>query len=471
MKTNQIKKIVQNHNFIFLLLAFVAFLIFHFCYKYHFFIQEQNQIFIYSTQYFSEYFHQNACLSRFLGDFVTQFFYYLFVGPAVAAVLIFLITIEINRSFARTINNFIILLISISIEVLLIFTVFNNQFRIDSLISIYLGFLFYNIYSFLFKKEKFWMALISIVLLYYVGGFATIIFATVYTIKKLKQKSYIELTCVLTSVFVIPIFGQQIFQTTYFDNLFAPKFYAPSFPDTYNEFSYSVSTEYYFKHFNKVEQIVLQQDTMTAQSGIYYNMIQAQRGVLPDKIKNQAIPELGTLIHIDEHSPLEAINLMNDFYYLIGDMAMSERAAIQAQVFSPNNRNVKMIKRLCEINLVTGDTAVALKYVRILEKTLLYKNWAKKHHPYFLDKDIELEILEKRKFCNKRETIRINDNCRQILIELLESNPENIVALDYLLCTDLILGQISTFKADYYKFCTKNNLQRLNQIYIDALSK
>jgi hypothetical protein len=162
---------------------------------------------------------------------------------------------------------------------------------------------------------------------------------------------------------------------------------------------------------------------------------------------------------------------MNDFYYLIGDMAMSERAAIMAQVFSPNNRNVKMVKRLCEINLVTGDTAIAMKYVRILEKTLLYRDWAAKHNPYSLDKAVEKEIIEKRKFINRAETIRISDNCRDILIELLDSNPDNIAALDYLLCTDLILGQLQTFKADYYKYCILTNRQRLKKIYIDALAK
>ena len=242
-------------------------------------------------------------------------------------------------------------------------------------------------------------------------------------------------------------------------------------PDSYTEFSYSIATEYYFKHFDKLEHLALQQDTMSAQSGIYYNMVQAQKGLLPDQIASQAIPELGTLIHIDENSPYEAICLMNDFYYLIGDMAMAERAAIMAQVFSPNNRNVKMIKRLCEVNLVTGDTAIALKYVRILEKTLLYRDWAAKHNPYSLDKSVEKEVLEKRKFCNKIQTIRLNDDCREILIELLKSNPDNIAALDYLLCTDLILGQLQTFKADYYKFCIQNNRQRLKQIYIDALAK
>ncbi|MCR5455284.1 MAG: DUF6057 family protein, partial [Bacteroidales bacterium] len=120
---------------------------------------------------------------------------------------------------------------------------------------------------------------------------------------------------------------------------------------------------------------------------------------------------------------------------------------------------------------VTGDTAIAMKYVRILEKTLLYRDWAKKHNPYSLDPKVEKEIIEKRKFVNRTQNIRINDNCREILMQLLDSNPDNIPALDYLLCTDLILGQKQTFKADYYKYCVQTDKQRLKKLYIEALSK
>ena len=455
----------------FVLLSLVSFMVFHILYKYHFFIQEQNRVFIWSEQYFAEYLSQNSILTRFLGDFLTQFFYYLYVGPVIAAALILLSVIESYRYFDKIFDKKLSYIIILSIEIVLIFTVFDNSFKIDYLLSILFGLLSYNIHSKCFKNEGIVPAVASLLIVYYLAGFAQIIFAVLYAVKSLKQKQ-LKVFWVLPAVaLIIPIFGHRFFQTTYKNNLAYPKLYAPALPDSYAEFSYSIATEYYFKHFDKVEQMALTQDTMTAQSGIYYNMVQAQRDLLPDKIKSQKIPELGTLVHIDENSPLEAINLMNDFYYLLGDMAMAERAAIMAQVFSTENRNVKMIKRLCEINLVTGDTAIAMKYVRILEKTLIYKDWAKRHNPYTLDEKVEKEILEKRKFCNTSNSIRINDNCREILIELLESNPENTIALDYLLCTDLILGQVNTFKADYYKFCVQNGRKRLKPLYIEALSK
>ena len=470
MTQEKIKIII--HNAVFLVLSLVSMMVFQMCYKYHFFIQEQNQIFVYSRQYIAEYFSQNSWLTCLAGDFLTQFFYYLYAGPSITAITIWLIAITSYKCIDKIFDNRkISLIITITIEIYLTFIVFDNLFNINCLLSILVGVLSYYIYTKLFPKGGLLSAAITIVIIYYIAGFAQLIFAALYTIKLLKDKRLKEFLVIPTIALIIPIFGHRIFQTTYAKNLSYPGLHSPTLPDSYAEFSYAVATEYYFKHFDKVEQLAMSQDTMTAQSGIYYNMIQAQKDLLPDKIKTQKIPELGTLIHIDDKSPYEAIFLMNDFYDLIGDMAMSERAAIMAQVFSPNNRNIKMIKRLCEINLVTGDTAIAMKYIRILEKTLLYKDWALRHNPYALDPKVEKEIIEKRKFLNRSQNIRINDNCREILVELLDSNPTNTIALDYLLCTDLILGQLQTFKADYYKYCVQNNRQRLKPLYIEALQK
>jgi len=426
---------------------------------------------IFSRQSVAEYFRHNAWLTCLLGDFLTQFFYYLYAGPAITSAAILAVAVGCYRCLKKMIGGTASFAATVLSEVFLIFVVFNNSFKIDFVLAVLVGILACNVYFPLFKRGSWRTAAVVCVVLYYLAGFAQIVFAGFYALMMLRKRSLADLLIVPAVAFVIPIFGHRIFQTTYTRNLTYPGFYAPAMPDSYTEFSYAIATEYYFKHFDKVEQLALQQDTMTAQSGIYYNMVQAQKGLLPDKIQEQAIPELGTLLHIDENSPTEAINLMNDFYYLIGDMAMAERAAIMASVFSPENRNIKMLKRLCEINLVTGDTAIALKYVRILEKTLLYKSWATKHNPYSMDSDVAKEIAEKRKFINRTPLIRLNDNCREILTELLDSNPDNIAALDYLLCTDLILGQLQTFKADYYKYCVQNDRPRLKKIYIEALSK
>ena len=59
--------------------AIACWCFFQFWYPYHFFFQEQNQLFLWSWDYISTYIH-NGGLSLLVGDFLTQFYYYLYVG-------------------------------------------------------------------------------------------------------------------------------------------------------------------------------------------------------------------------------------------------------------------------------------------------------------------------------------------------------------------------------------------------------
>lgn len=85
---------------------------------------------------------------------------------------------------------------------------------------------------------------------------------------------------------------------------------------------------------------------------------------------------MGTFEKIGAATPLLIINRMNDLYWALGDMTFAERAAMQALAFSPDNRNVRMIRRLAEINMVTGNHAAANKFLGLLDHTVAYRRWA-----------------------------------------------------------------------------------------------
>ena len=77
----------------FFLLLTVIWCFFQFWYPYHFFYQEQNQIFLWSWDYISTYFGKPGYLSHLLGDFLTQFYYYLYAGATILTLCIALIGI------------------------------------------------------------------------------------------------------------------------------------------------------------------------------------------------------------------------------------------------------------------------------------------------------------------------------------------------------------------------------------------
>ena len=69
--------------------------------------------------------------------------------------------------------------------------------------------------------------------------------------------------------------------------------------------------------------------------------------------------------------------MMSDLYLRLGFINMSQRTAFEAmEGISNYNKSGRSMMRLVETALVTGQTAVALKYITLLEQTLFYHGWA-----------------------------------------------------------------------------------------------
>ena len=91
---------------------------------------------------------------------------------------------------------------------------------------------------------------------------------------------------------------------------------------------------------------------------------------------------------------------------------------------------------------------------------MAYKDWARKAW--------QLPVYrQKRQISNHQDTLAVSDNSHFIMMQLLDSNPDNIVALDYMLCTELLLKDIANFKRDYDRYCAMR--PRLKKLYQEAL--
>lgn len=63
----------------------------------------------------------------------------------------------------------------------------------------------------------------------------------------------------------------------------------------------------------------------------------------------------------------------------IGMTNISQRSAFEAMEAIPNyNKSARALHRLVETNMITGQYDVALKYISILEETTFYRGWARK---------------------------------------------------------------------------------------------
>ena len=127
-----------------------------------------------------------------------------------------------------------------------------------------------------------------------------------------------------------------------------------------------------------------------------------------------------------------------------------------------------MISRLAEINLINGDSAAAGKYFRILSKTLFHKKWAEKLQAMNHSAVSDSWLTEKRSQIPGKDILRKSNNYLVSLNFLVEQNPGNLIALDYLLCFHLLNKDLKSFMKVYDQF-GRLNKRPVPSVYSEAL--
>ena len=414
---------------LFAVVTVAVFCFFQFWYPYHFFYHEQNQIFLLEWEYISGYFYTPGGMAALIGDFLTQFYYYLYAGATILTLCIALAGLLLYKLLANlNVNRWVALALAILLMAFLMVCHFSKSYRLSSTISI-LGWLFC-------------LWLVSMI-----------------RIRKLRWACFL---IVLLPSFLL--FGR-------------PKNVRLKAPDFVLEKNFAVDNEYHFGNYDKMLDIVKSSDGWSQQMLFFYNLVYAQRGELPDHLFDFIPNYLGTFEKIGPETPRLTIINMNELYWALGDMTFTERAAMMTNVFSPDNRNVRMMKRLAECNIVSGDSIAAQKYLRILSKTLVYSRWANETQKLLSQGQLPPYLAQKKPFVNHRDTITISDNAHFLMMQLLDANADNTVALDYILCSTLLLKDIHNFKRDYDRYCMGElsegqkgvSKPRLKKLYQEAL--
>jgi len=176
-----------------------------------------------------------------------------------------------------------------------------------------------------------------------------------------------------------------------------------------------------------------------------YNKALANTGKLTDNLFNYTQLAGSAGLFMDEAVTSDVPFICSDQYYDLGFMHESEHWAFEAQTIFPNSPRI--MKRLVQINLVNGKNKLAEKFLGRLNENMLYHDWVAQHQKFINDTslvNLDTEFAWKRKCEPVDSFTAINYNMK--LKKLLEANPENKMALDYLLCSILLDGDLRTFK-------------------------
>jgi len=138
-----------------------------------------------------------------------------------------------------------------------------------------------------------------------------------------------------------------------------------------------------------------------------------------------------------------------EIYFQIGLINTAQRLSFEAMEAIPNyNKSVRVVKRLAETNIINGQYEIARKYLHLLEKTILYRSWAKRMTAMLGNEkainadpvfgSLRKNKLQKDQFFSDGE---LGDICAQLFLH----NQQNHVATQYMLLMPLLERDVETF--------------------------
>ena len=483
-----------------------CFLYFRYIVSYHIGFKEQMLLFVYNSSYIGSYFTKPAMFACLGGDFLTQFFYF---KTAAAIVITLLFIVEWGLIFL-TLKQFSVrryALIWSLLPVIIEWTLFQTTtFSVSFSVSFIIALSTFILYTGTNGITAVILGIIVIPVLYVIAGASVFLFlalAILYDIH-CNRSRFIYWTTILALSLSLPFIlrlgylltPEQAYLYPFssikevlslvsmaimvlffvcFKNLRGQNtgisyFVITSvlmvsilitglfkFTDKKQENLFGIVIEAYHNDWDKVLEIAEKTELRNPVSTCYINIALSKKSLLGERLMDFYQPfASGLLLPIAPSSNKFTIFYGNDAHFHIGDMEMAQHAAMLGMIFSTDHRSARMTERLFEINTIKGDVQAAAKYERILESTLFHKV-----------KPDRLKDLPKQGIFIK-DIIRSTNDVRTTLELLTESDPDNLPALNYLLCYYLLNKDISAFFNAYTSYY-KEKFSPVPKVYAEAL--
>ena len=107
-----------------------------------------------------------------------------------------------------------------------------------------------------------------------------------------------------------------------------------------------------------------------------------------------------------------------------------------------------IVQKLALVNLAKGNVGTARVYLGTLRNTLFHRHWAE-HYIALLDKDPNLttdhQVQQLRSIALDHDFLSVTPATSEMLARLLEKNPKNRMAFEYLMASHLLNGRLATF--------------------------
>ena len=210
-----------------------------------------------------------------------------------------------------------------------------------------------------------------------------------------------------------------------------------------------LDTETYREHWDKVLQLS-KVDLYTEEASYCYNLALAMKGRLGDDLFDHSQNHHFSLLFPASSEQTVMTNAMaGEAWFQLGDMTVAEQSAITSLQASPKHTGARYLERLARVNLISGEEGAAMKYLTILGKTLFYGRWARSMMPGLQDETVRAQLSDAHARLAQKDMVHQLERPRELLLGLLEADPANAAARNYLLCYDLLTYDLDAFMQDF----------------------
>lgn len=431
-------KLFSTDKLLSLVFGTMAFLFFAFLYPFHLNYQEQYQLFLFSADYFFQGMAKPGGLSNYMGSFLTQFFFYSWVGAFIIATMLTLLQ-RIVASISCQLGTKSMFVPLTFIPSLLYWALLcDENYLLGGLVVLLLVAAFIRAYI-LFDSIplRIGFLLISIPLLYWLCGGAFLLLPLFALIKeftsremKMTHLSGLSIASLVLSL-AIPLLSKTYFLQYPMQQVWiGANFYR--FPVTIpftvgaigllilllpfllrilsariqtNRSKWIVGVQvvvlmvgglvlivgsadmgkeevmaYDFntrmRKWDRVIQLADKKSPSSPLSVTCLNLALAKQGLLAERMFFYYQNGVGGLLP-DFTRDYTIPMIAGEVYYHLGMVNTAQRYAFEAMEALPDyQKSARSVKRLAETNLINGNYAVAGKYLHLLQKTFYYRTWA-----------------------------------------------------------------------------------------------
>ena len=181
----------------------------------------------------------------------------------------------------------------------------------------------------------------------------------------------------------------------------------------------------------------------------YLNRALAEKGELGDQAFafNQHGPQ-GLMVSWDKTFSVSL--LLSDVYFTLGEIALSQEMAFEANVSVIGAGSPRCLMRLVQTNLIFGTYPIAEKYIRLLEQMPVYRDWAKQHRAFlYNDAAVEADPLLglKRRGLPKESDLAGIHGLEHDLLLRAEQQPEHTLPIQFVGVQRLLAKDLQGFQA------------------------